>query len=154
MSGPPASPDGRSSPTPSPSTPLCSTLCPSSTCRSTSLASSSPPNNFLSHLSHPHTLPPRTLLLYTLRLLLCLLTLELLLHYLYVLSLPHSSSSLLTLPLLSLSGLVYFTLNTIWLKFLCIWRFSRLFALLDGVEPVENMTRCVDNHHSVQQFWR
>ena len=40
------------------------------------------------------------------------------------------------------------------LKFLVIWRFFRLFSLLDGVECVENMLRCVNNHHSVQEFWR
>ena len=87
------------------------------------------------------------------RLAVALLLLEVGLHYVYVFSLP-SAASLLSLPLLALSALVYWTLNAIWLKFLVLWRFFRLFALLDGVEPVENMTRCVDNNHSVQEFWR
>ena len=30
-----------------------------------------------------------------------------------------------------------------WLKFLIIWRFARLWALCDGIEVVENMQRCV-----------
>ena len=32
-----------------------------------------------------------------------------------------------------------------WLKFLIIWRFARLWALCDGIEVVENMQRCVCN---------
>ena len=35
----------------------------------------------------------------------------------------------------------YYTLNAMWLKFLIIWRFFRLWALLDDVEVPENMKR-------------
>ena len=33
--------------------------------------------------------------------------------------------------------------EAMWLKFLIIWRFARLWALCDGIEVVENMQRCV-----------
>jgi len=40
------------------------------------------------------------------------------------------------------------------MKFLCIWRFYRLSALLDGIEIPENMNRCMSNNYTVTGFWR
>jgi hypothetical protein len=37
----------------------------------------------------------------------------------------------------------FWVLNFMWLKFLVIWRFFRSWALLDGVETPENISRCV-----------
>lgn len=34
------------------------------------------------------------------------------------------------------------------------WRFFRLWALLDGVDPPENMIRCVANNYSTLGFWK
>jgi D-alanyl-lipoteichoic acid acyltransferase DltB (MBOAT superfamily) len=42
----------------------------------------------------------------------------------------------------------------IWLKLLLPWRFFRLWALVDGIDPPENMVRCVSNNYSVFAFWR
>ncbi len=42
----------------------------------------------------------------------------------------------------------------LWFKFMIFWRFARLWALMDGVETVENMNRCVMNNYSFQSFWR
>merc|ERR1712196_515396 len=53
-----------------------------------------------------------------------------------------------------LGALVYFTLNVIYLKYLTIWRFFRLWSMLSGVTPPENMPRCVNNHLSIKGFWR
>jgi hypothetical protein len=39
----------------------------------------------------------------------------------------------------------FWVLNFMWLKFLVIWRFFRSWALLDGVETPENISRCVNN---------
>ena len=110
-------------------------------------------NAYMSYMQRPSRLPASYLLQYAARLLLCAVLLDVLLHFLYVFALaqPAAFSSL---SLVSLSGLVYWTLTSMWLKFLVIWRFFRLFALLDGVECVENMVRCVNNHHSVAEFWR
>jgi protein-cysteine N-palmitoyltransferase HHAT len=41
-----------------------------------------------------------------------------------------------------------------WLKFLLIWRFFRLWALADGVLPPENQVRCMSNNQSLGQFWK
>jgi len=50
--------------------------------------------------------------------------------------------------------LSYGTLNFVWLKFLTIWRLSRLWALIAGVDPPENILRCVSNNYSVQVLHR
>ncbi|KAK8064827.1 hypothetical protein PG994_007465 [Apiospora phragmitis] len=41
-----------------------------------------------------------------------------------------------------LSVLSYFNLHMIWLKLLLPWRLFRLWALIDGIDPPENMLRC------------
>ncbi|KAL9647636.1 hypothetical protein ABK040_015126 [Willaertia magna] len=48
----------------------------------------------------------------------------------------------------------FLTLNFMYLKFLIIWRLFRLWALWDGVNPPENMNRCVCNNYLVSGFWR
>ena len=48
----------------------------------------------------------------------------------------------------------YIMLKMMWIKFLLIWRFFRLWALADGVDPPENMLRCMSNNYSLEQFWR
>jgi protein-cysteine N-palmitoyltransferase HHAT len=34
------------------------------------------------------------------------------------------------------------------------WRFFRLWALADGMDPPENMVRCMGNNYSPLGFWR
>jgi D-alanyl-lipoteichoic acid acyltransferase DltB (MBOAT superfamily) len=51
-------------------------------------------------------------------------------------------------------ALVFVVLQLLWTKLAVIWRFFRGWALLDGVEAPENMTRCIDGAESVAQFWR
>ncbi|KAJ6151954.1 hypothetical protein N7497_006273 [Penicillium chrysogenum] len=53
-----------------------------------------------------------------------------------------------------LSMLAYFNLHIIWLKLLIPWRFFRLWALVDGIDPPENMVRCMSNNYSALAFWR
>ena len=48
----------------------------------------------------------------------------------------------------------YFNLHHIWLKLLIPWRFFRLWALVDGVDPPENMVRCMSDNYSTMAFWR
>lgn len=45
-------------------------------------------------------------------------------------------------------------LNMMWLKFLVMWRLARAWALADGINPPENMTRGLNNHYSVKSFWQ
>ena len=44
-------------------------------------------------------------------------------------------------------------INALWLKFLVLWRFFRLWALADGIECVENMNRCVNNNYTLTGAW-
>ena len=48
----------------------------------------------------------------------------------------------------------FVTLNFMYLKFLSIWRLFRCWALADGMDPPENMRRCVNNNYSFAGFWR
>ena len=57
-------------------------------------------------------------------------------------------------PVLQICMIGLFNLILIWLKLMIIWRFFRLWALLDGIEAPENMLRCVTNNYSALGFWR
>ena len=48
----------------------------------------------------------------------------------------------------------YVTLKMMWMKFLLIWRFFRLWALADGTLAPENMLRCMSNNYSLETFWK
>lgn len=81
---------------------------------------------------------------------------ELILHYTYVVAISKTASSgswLHDTPG-QLSMIGYFNLHIIWLKLLIPWRFFRLWSLLDGVDPPENMLRCMSNNYSAPAFWR
>lgn len=93
-------------------------------------------------------------MLYALRFLICLLTMELVLHYLYAVAISKSNPDWSQYTPFQLSMLGYFNLHVIWLKLLLPWRFFRLWALLDGVDPPENMVRCVSDNYSTLAFWR
>lgn len=91
---------------------------------------------------------------YGFRFLVVLLTMELILHFIYVgaISLAYPVWSDYTAAELSL--LSYFSLMIIWLKLLLPWRLFRLWSLIDGIDPPENMVRCVSNNFSTLHFWR
>ncbi|OWB57423.1 hypothetical protein B5S28_g3366 [[Candida] boidinii] len=92
-------------------------------------------------------------LIYGLRLLFCILVMEFLLHYMYVVAVAKTKAWKGDTPFqISMIGL--FNLNIIWLKLLIPWRLFRLWALLDGIDPPENMIRCMDNNYSAMSFWR
>eukprot|EP00484_Ammonia_sp_Unknown_P028350 CAMPEP_0197029486 /NCGR_PEP_ID=MMETSP1384-20130603/8926_1 /TAXON_ID=29189 /ORGANISM="Ammonia sp." /LENGTH=390 /DNA_ID=CAMNT_0042458663 /DNA_START=672 /DNA_END=1844 /DNA_ORIENTATION=- len=42
----------------------------------------------------------------------------------------------------------------IWMKFLIIWRFARLWCLLDGIVTTENMQSCYAMTTQISQFWK
>jgi len=48
----------------------------------------------------------------------------------------------------------FWNLIVVWLKLLIPWRFFRAWALLDGIDPPENMVRCMANNYSTFGFWR
>ncbi|KAK2809022.1 hypothetical protein FQN49_008657 [Arthroderma sp. PD_2] len=102
----------------------------------------------------PASLTRSRTLLYGIRFLLTLLSMELVLHYIYVVAISKSSPDWSAYTPFQLSMLGYFNLHIIWLKLLIPWRFFRLWALIDGIDPPENMVRCMSNNYSALAFWR
>ncbi|KAG6112060.1 hypothetical protein E4U13_004470 [Claviceps humidiphila] len=96
----------------------------------------------------------RRTLRYGIRFLLVLLAMELILHFDYVGAISMASPVWGDYTAAQLSLLSYFNLHIIWLKLLLPWRLFRLWALIDGIDPPENMVRCVSNNYSTQLFWR
>lgn len=58
------------------------------------------------------------------------------------------------LSVYQLGHLCHWSLFLLWLKFACIWRFTRCWALADGVDVRENMLRCVNNNYTLTGFWK
>jgi D-alanyl-lipoteichoic acid acyltransferase DltB (MBOAT superfamily) len=79
---------------------------------------------------------------------------ELVLHYDYVGAISKSRPEWSTYTPAQLSLLSYFNLHIIWLKLLLPWRLFRLWSLIDGIDPPENMLRCVSDNYSTLSFWR
>lgn len=92
-------------------------------------------------------------LLYAIRWLLCLAVLEGGLCFFPMFAVV-SCGLFWDLSPIEMAVAAYVLLKLMWLKFLLLWRFFRLWALVDGKEPPENMTRCMSNNCSLEQFWR
>jgi D-alanyl-lipoteichoic acid acyltransferase DltB (MBOAT superfamily) len=105
-------------------------------------------------------------MLYGLRFLFAILTMEIILHYTYVVAISKTRAWEGSSPF-QLSMISYFNLQIIWLKvhppsstgradpqLLLPWRFFRLWAMADGIETPENMLRCMSNNYSALAFWR
>lgn len=92
--------------------------------------------------------------IYGMRLLASMFTLELILHLFHVCAIKSASAWHSSFTPLSFAGVAFFNLKIIWLKLLIIWRFARFFALCDGIDPPENMIRCMSNNYSTLKFWR
>ncbi|KAG2734908.1 hypothetical protein G9P44_001122 [Scheffersomyces stipitis] len=91
--------------------------------------------------------------IYFLRFCFCVLVMEFLLHFMYVVAVSKTKAWNGDTPF-QISMLGLFNLNIIWLKLLIPWRMFRLWSLLDGIDPPENMIRCMDNNFSAVAFWR
>ncbi|SCU88471.1 LAMI_0D10220g1_1 [Lachancea mirantina] len=103
-----------------------------------------------------HLLPTITrkgIIMYALRFLFCVLTMEVVLHYIYVVAVSKTKAWDNDTPFqISMIGL--FNLNIVWLKLLIPWRLFRLWAMVDGIDVPENMIRCMNNNYSALAFWR
>ena len=102
----------------------------------------------------PKTITVRGTVLYCIRFFIALLTMELMLHFIYAVAICKAQPAWAIYTPFQVSMLGYFNLHIIWLKLLLPWRFFRLWALLDGVDPPENMVRCMSDNYSVLAFWR
>ncbi|MCJ1461572.1 glycerol transporter [Pseudocyphellaria aurata] len=93
-------------------------------------------------------------ILYGIRFLICLLTMEIIIHFVYAIAISKAQPAWEVYTPFQLSMLGYFNLNHIWLKLLLLFRFFRFWALVDGIDPPENMVRCMSDNYSTQSFWR
>ncbi|KAF8838855.1 MBOAT-domain-containing protein [Paxillus ammoniavirescens] len=110
-------------------------------------------NNFMWQLRRPVDLPTRVVLGYLTRFLVSLLTMEFILHYMYVVAIKDAKAWPGDTPL-ELSMIGFWNLIVVWLKLLLPWRFFRLWSLASGIDPPENMVRCMANNYSTLGFWR
>lgn len=112
-------------------------------------------NDYISQLRYrPHSIETNRTVRYGVRFLLCLLCMELILHFVYVGAISSSLPVWDSYTPAQLSLLSFQNLVIIWLKLLLPWRFFRLWSLADGIDPPENMVRCVTNNFSTLSFWR
>ena len=102
----------------------------------------------------PTSITASRTLAYGVRFLICLLSMELILHYIYAVAISKGDPDWSKYSPFQLSMLGFFNLHIIWLKLLLPWRFFRLWALLDEFDPPENMVRCMSNNYSALAFWR
>lgn len=112
-------------------------------------------NDYVSQQRYPSpALTFKRILMYAIRFFLTLLCMELVLHYIYAVAISKTTSDWSAYTPGQLSMLGFFNLHIIWLKLLIPWRFFRLWSLVDGIDPPENMVRCMSNNYSALAFWR
>lgn len=111
-------------------------------------------NDFMSQARRPlSSTNTREVVRYAGRWIANLLVMEIMLHYIYVVAMIRAKAYDGLSP--AQIGMVgYFNLKYIWLKLLLIWRFFRMWSLADGIDPPENMHRCMSNNYSAAGFWR
>ncbi|KAE8831329.1 hypothetical protein HRS9122_08919 [Pyrenophora teres f. teres] len=112
-------------------------------------------NDYISQCRYrPHSITTKRTILYLIRFIVVLLTMEIMIHYMYMVAIFHAKPDWSVYTPSQLSMLGFFNLKHIWLKLLIPWRFFRLWSLLDGIDPPENMVRCMSDNYSVMHFWR
>jgi len=112
-------------------------------------------NDYISQLKYPPASIERSRTLkYGIRFLLCLLAMEIVLHFDYCVAISKGDPDWSDYTPVQLSLLSYFNLHVLWLKLLLPWRFFRLWSLVDGIDPPENMLRCLSDNPSTVAFWR
>lgn len=108
-------------------------------------------DDFIRSMKKPQS--QENILLYAVRWIFCMMLMEYLLSrfpffaVVYSGILPHMN-------IYQIAVVCYLVLKIMWMKFLLIWRFFRLWAIADGVSCPENMLRCMSNNYSLGQFWR
>jgi len=112
-------------------------------------------NDYISQVRYrPHSITNQRTLMYAIRFIVVIVTMEIMIHYLYMVAIFHVKPNWNVYTPAQLSMLGFLNLKHIWLKLLIPWRLFRLWALLDGIDAPENMVRCMSDNYSVTQFWR
>ncbi|KAG6861629.1 hypothetical protein C0995_014068 [Termitomyces sp. Mi166 len=110
-------------------------------------------NDYLWQHRQPMVISGRSKALYSVRLVASILTMEFILHFMYVVAIKDTKAWNGATPA-EISMIGFWNLIIVWLKLLIPWRFFRLWALMDGIEVPENMVRCMANNYSTLGFWR
>lgn len=112
-------------------------------------------NDYISQNKHPLSTVTRSRnIKYGIRFIVVVLTMEVVLHFVYAVAICKAQPTWTVYTPFQLSMLGYFNLHIIWLKLLIPWRFFRLWSLVDGIDPPENMIRCMSDNYSALAFWR
>ncbi|KIM44491.1 hypothetical protein M413DRAFT_17568 [Hebeloma cylindrosporum] len=110
-------------------------------------------NDFMWQHRKPTSLGIRPRVMYLVRFACCYLTMEFILHYMYMVAIKDRKAWIEASPA-EIAMISFWNLMIVWLKLLIPWRFFRAWALLDGIDPPENMVRCMANNYSTFGFWR
>ncbi|EXJ72636.1 uncharacterized protein A1O5_03782 [Cladophialophora psammophila CBS 110553] len=112
-------------------------------------------NDYISQSTYrPPSVTTKRTALYGIRFLTTLFCMEFLIHTAYMVAISKASPNWSAYSPFQLSMLAYFNLHHIWLKLMIPWRFFRFWALVDGIDPPENMVRCMSDNYSAFGFWR
>ncbi|KAI8921623.1 MBOAT, membrane-bound O-acyltransferase family-domain-containing protein [Entophlyctis helioformis] len=111
-------------------------------------------NDFMAQMQRPpKSITLRSVLVAGGRWIANVLLMEVVLHLFYVVAIK-DAKAWEGYESMDVYALGYWNLKIVWLKLMIIWRFFRLWALADGLDTVENMTRCMSNNYSAMGFWR
>ncbi|KMZ65078.1 putative Glycerol uptake protein [Zostera marina] len=111
-------------------------------------------NAFASQLHVPQkNHSPSQVLLYGFKWIACLILMEVMTHFFYYNAFATSGMWKKLSPF-DIFIIGYGVLNFMWLKFLLIWRYFRLWSLIGGIESPENMPRCINNCYDLESFWK
>lgn len=121
-------------------------------------------SDFSTQFSQRKSIHFKSLAWYFIRWILALMLMEVMMHAFYVVAISKSPLAWHDMTAFEISMVGFFNLKFVWLKvskrfvsniqLLVMWRFFRLWAMADGIETTENMTRCMSNNYSVMGFWR
>ncbi|KAH0843761.1 Glycerol uptake protein 1 [Fonsecaea pedrosoi] len=112
-------------------------------------------NDYISQSTYrPPSVTTKRNALYGIRLLITMFCMEFLIHTAYMVAISKASPDWSVYTPFQLSMLAYFNLHHIWLKLMIPWRFFRFWSLMDGIDPPENMVRCMSDNYSAFGFWR
>ncbi|KAJ6539695.1 MBOAT, membrane-bound O-acyltransferase family-domain-containing protein [Mycena capillaripes] len=110
-------------------------------------------NDYIWQHRKPLNIAKSAVFRYAIRFLVSLLTMEFILHFMYVVAMKDTKAWVGdTSAQIAMIG--FWNLIIVWLKLMIIWRFFRLWAMAAGIEAPENMIRCMANNYSVFGFWR
>ncbi|KAJ6567497.1 MBOAT, membrane-bound O-acyltransferase family-domain-containing protein [Mycena sp. CBHHK59/15] len=110
-------------------------------------------NDYIWQHRRPLAIPRSIVLRYFVRFMISLLTMEFILHYMYVVAMKDTKAWIGDSPA-QIGMIGFWNLVIVWLKLLILWRFFRLWAMLGGIETPENVVRCMANNYSTFGFWR